>query len=275
MAERRQDLRRFDEKQNKHFRRSLIVSLFFIIVLTFASLTLMNPAYMKNAIKSSSTSSVVEREVNENFDTLAALVGADKEDRVGILTTDQTQAIAEDIIDYTLGVHWFRQDGNQIVQTINQTILSEINAGSSTQARSVEKKLRQQTNPEYAVGTAFSVPILNLQANLNTLFIFVNLSLILICVMVFISTIQEMWNKSAKRVIVHDITGSGIWSGVWIIVIFGFLAVLPNIVNLENLPVKGLGYWLEIASPTFLELVVVGVLFFVITAIPWQASREK
>jgi hypothetical protein len=62
------------------------------------------------------------------------------------------------------------------------------------------------------------------------------------------------------------------WAGFWLMLIFVVLAALPMLLDLSNLSL--IGYLLEIASGVFLELVIVGAVLFVISAIPWQLTSD-
>jgi hypothetical protein len=100
----------------------------------------------------------------------------------------------------------------------------------------------------------------------------INVVLILLCIAAGISIKQELHGHFSRPVKIHLTTAAGMWAGFWLMLIFVVLAALPMLLDLSNLSL--IGYLLEIASGVFLELVIVGAVLFVISAIPWQLTSD-
>ncbi|MBP2057465.1 hypothetical protein J2Z60_000629 [Lactobacillus colini] len=272
----RSELRRIDQAQNAHNKRSLIFIIFTTITLVFSLLTFMNPSFMKKQLSKESNAVVAEQFINERFDNFAETIGADRNgDTSNILTEKQTKPIANAMVDYTLGVHWFRAENANLAEDIRQVILKKIDSNSSQEAQSVKNHLKKYTDRGiYSVITGFDLSSVTLSANIETLFVVVNIIIIIMCLLSSVSVIRSMKHLLGKKEFIHTIMAAIMWVGSLFIVIYGLLAAVPLIFNVEGL-ILGIGYFLEIASGIFLELVIIGVILFVISAILWQLTTEN
>lgn len=272
----RANIRRIDQEQNSTYKRTLSFIIFLIISLVMITGTFLNPFFMKGQIRTSNNQSIVVRQVNEHFDTLARLIGDSQDDNSNLLTVAQTQPIADHVIDYSLGLHLVRVNYNKLANQIMDDIDKNIDQGSSTGAQHINRKLKQQKeNAVNFVGQAFSLNIVMLGANIATLVFIVNIIIIVASIIALISLIRDMKERTSIRTLVHDITASGMWSGFWLILINGILSIIPVFINVESLNLGGLGYLIEISSSIFLDFVIVGVIVYIICAIPWQATTAK
>lgn len=270
----RTELRRIDQAKGAHNKRSLIFILFTVITLTFSLLTFMNPSFMKKQISKESNAVVVERFVNERFDNFAETIGADRNgDTRNILTEEQTKPIANAMVDYTLGLHWFRAENASLAEKIRQVILKKIDANSSQEAQSVKSHLKKYNSQGiYSVINGFELSSITLCANIETLFVVINIIFIIMCLLSSVSVIRSMKMLLTKKDLLHTIMAACMWTGALIMVIYGLLAAVPLIFNVEGL-ILGIGYFLEVASGIFLELVIIGVILFVISTIAWQLTN--
>ncbi len=64
----RSELRRIDQAQTVHDKRSFGIAIFTIVVLFFGLVTFMNPIFMKSQIAKESNGVVAERYINQKFD---------------------------------------------------------------------------------------------------------------------------------------------------------------------------------------------------------------
>lgn len=272
----RAELRRIDQEESRHDKKALIFIMFTVITLVFSLFTFMNPIFMKQQIAKESNSVVAERYVNEKFDNFAELIGADRNgDANNLLTTNQTQPIANTLLDYTLGVHWFKAENASLASKIRYVILHKIDDNSSTEAKSVQKQLKKfNRSGIYTVITGFDLAAITLCANIETLFVVINLVVIFMCLLAAWSLIKNLKKQVANRQLVHIVTAAGMWTGTLLMIIYTLLALIPLIFNVEGL-ILNIGYFLEIASGIFLELVIVGVVLFIISTIVWELSDPK
>lgn len=272
----RSELRRINHAQNLHNKQSLILSFFILITLVFSLVTFMNPNFMKNQLAKENNSVVVERYLNNKFDNFADSINANRNgDTSNILTTKQTRPIANVMVDYTLGFHLFRTENASVAQEIKTVIFTKINDNSSTEAQSVKKILKKNnTQGIYAIITGFNLSNLTLAANIETIFVLVNILLSILCVISLISVIKNMSLRLSGKAFVHALSSTGMWIGTLCILIYGILALTPLLVSVESLPLA-IGYWLEIASGIFLELVIIGVGVFIISTIFWQLTSAN
>lgn len=269
----RADLRRMGYEQNNQYKRLLAFVIFLIAALSLITATFLNPIFMKKQIRTSYNRAVVVRQVNKNYDSLADLINADSEDNSNLLSDTQTQPIADHIIDYSLGIHWFKVTSlplaNQILSDIDQGIAK----GSSSGAQEVNRKLKKQgTNAPYAIIKAFNLSVITLGANIAGLLFIVNLIIIIVTIITMVSLLNDMKSRATIRMVIHDTMAAGMWAGFWLILISGLLALVPVIFNVDNIE---FGFLLEIGSSVFLEYVIAGVVIYIICAIPWQITAAK
>lgn len=269
----RADLRRMGYEQNNQYKRLLAFVIFLIAALSLITATFLNPIFMKKQIRTSYNRAVVVRQVNKNYDSLADLINADSEDNSNLLSDTQTQPIADHIIDYSLGIHWFKVTSlplaNQILSDIDQGIAK----GSSSGAQEVNRKLKKQgTNAPYAIIKAFNLSVIALGANIAGLLFIVNLIIIIVTIITMVSLLNDMKSRATIRMVIHDTMAAGMWAGFWLILISGLLALVPVIFNVDNIE---FGFLLEIGSSVFLEYVIAGVIIYIICAIPWQITAAK
>lgn len=271
----RSELRRIDQAQNAHNKRSLVFIIFTVITLSFSLLTFMNPNFMKKQLAKESNAVVAERFVNERFDNFAETIGADRNgDTSNILTEKQTKPIANAMVDYTLGVHWFRAENASLAEKIRQVILKKIDSNSSQEAQSVKSHLKKYNSRGiYSVINGFNLSTITLSANIETLFVVINAIVIIMCLLSLVSVIRSMNSLLSKKGLIHAFMAAIMWTGALMMIIYGLLAAVPLIFNVEGL-IFGIGYFLEVASGIFLELVIVGVILFVISTILWQLTTE-
>ena len=102
----------------------------------------------------------------------------------------------------------------------------------------------------------------------------VNLLVILLCLVAVVSILREAFASHTKRAVVHDMTAGLMWTAFWFILVYGLLAMVPIFMDTSVITVADLGYWLEIASGVFLDFVIAGVILYVVSAIPWQATSR-
>ncbi len=269
----RADLRRMGYEQNNQYKRLLAFVIFLIAALSLITATFLNPIFMKKQIRTSYNRAVVVRQVNKNYDSLADLINADSEDNSNLLSDTQTQPIADHIIDYSLGIHWFKVTSlplaNQILSDIDQGIAK----GSSSGAQEVNRKLKKRgTNAPYAIIKAFNLSVITLGANIAGLLFIVNLIIIIVTIITMVSLLNDMKSRATIRMVIHDTMAAGMWAGFWLILISGLLALVPVIFNVDNIE---FGFLLEIGSSVFLEYVIAGVIIYIICAIPWQITAAK
>lgn len=269
----RADLRRMGYEQNNQYKRLLAFVIFLIAALSLITATFLNPIFMKKQIRTSYNRAVVVRQVNKNYDSLADLINADSEDNSNLLSDTQTQPIADHIIDYSLGIHWFKVTSlplaNQILSDIDQGIAK----GSSSGAQEVNRKLKKQgTNAPYAIIKAFNLSVITLGANIAGLLFIVNLIIIIVTIITMVSLLNDMKSRATIRMVIHDTMAAGMWAGFWLILISGLLALVPVIFDVDNIE---FGFLLEIGSSVFLEYVIAGVIIYIICAIPWQITAAK
>lgn len=270
---RRANLRRMGQEQAGRYKRMMAFVIFLAATLTLITATFLNPIFMKKQIRTSYNQAVIVRQVNKNFDVLADVINARNEDDANLLAQAQTQPIADHIIDYTLGIHWFKINNLSLAQQILTDINQGIDKGSSSGAQVINNKLKKQgANAPYAIVKAFNLNIVTLGANIASLLLIVNVIIVIVTIITLISLINDMKSKASTRVLIHNATAAGMWAGFWLILISGLLALVPVIFDVDNIE---FGSILEIGSSVFLEYVIVGAIIYVICAIPWQATSTK
>lgn len=269
----RADLRRMGREETSQYKRTLAFVIFLTVGLALITVTFLNPAFMKKQIRSGSNQAVIVRQINKNFDNLADVIGENSEDRANLLANAQTQPIADHIIDYSLGLHWFKVNNLKLAQQILTDIDQGIDNGSSSGAQLINKKLKQEgPNAPYAIVKAFNLNIVTLGANIAGLLFVVNIIIVIVTIIAMISLLSDMHSKTTTRMLIHDAMAAGMWAGFWLILISGLLALVPVIFDVENIE---FGIVLELGSGIFLEYVIAGAIIYVICAIPWQATSTK
>lgn len=267
----RTDLRRINHEQNNQYKRILAFIIFLIVTLIMITGTFLNPFFMKKQIRTSNNQAVIVRQVNGNFDNLADIIGANHEANANLLTVKQTQPIADHVIDYSLGLHWFKVNNVGLAKQILHDINLNIDEGSSSDAQQVEAKLKKQkNNAPYAVISAFNLNTVTLGANIAVMLFLVNIIIVVVTIISMLSLISDMRSRTTIKALVHDCMAAGMWAGFWMIVIFIVLALIPVVFNVKSLAT--FGYLIEISSSIFLDNVVAGVIIYILCAIPWQIT---
>ncbi|WP_281508919.1 hypothetical protein [Lactobacillus taiwanensis] len=274
----RSEMRRIDQAQTVHDKRSFGIAIFTIVVLFFSLVTFMNSIFMKSQIAKESNGVVAERYINQKFDNFAATIGADRSSNNStnnLLTVEQTRLIANAMIDYTLGIHLFRAENSSLAGQIRKIILTKIDDNSSMEAKSVQEKLRKNKEGGlYAIITSFGLANATLAANVELVFLVLNILVIVFVGIITYQKVKSLLELVSTRRLIHMFAAGGMRASICLIVIFGLLAFIPTIFNVESL-ILNIGYFLEIASGIFLELVIVGVVTFVISTITWQITSAK
>lgn len=274
----RSELRRIDQAQTVHDKRSLGIAIFTIVVLFFGLVTFMNPIFMKSQMAKESNGVVAERYINQKFDNFAAAIGADRSSNNStnnLLTVEQTRPIADAMIDYTLGIHLFRAENSSLAGQIRKIILTKIDDNSSMEAKSVQEKLRKNKNGGlYAIITSFGLANATLMANIEIVLLVLSILIIIFVGILGYQQIKRLQEIVSTRRLIHMVAAGGMRAAICMIVIFGLLAFIPTIFDVEGF-ILNIGYFLEIASGIFLELVIVGVVLFVISTITWQITSAK
>ena len=270
----RDGLHRINREQNEDYKKVLSFIIFLIVSLTMITATFLNPFFMKGQIRSNSNEAVVVRQVNKHFDALAEIIGANKDGNANLLTTKQTQPIADHIIDYTLGTPWFKFSNMKLAKQILHDIDLNVDQGVSSDAQLVQEKLKEQeNNAPYDVIDAFNLNTITLGGNVAFILLIVNVIILIMAIISLRSLISDMKLFLNSKMLTHEVTASGMWAGFWLILIAGVLAVIPVIFNVESLAV--LGYVLEISSSIFLDFVIIGVVLYILSAIPWEISSPN
>ncbi|OYS04210.1 hypothetical protein [Lactobacillus johnsonii] len=274
----RSELRRIDQAQTVHDKRSFGIAIFTIVVLFFGLVTFMNPIFMKSQIAKESNGVVAERYINQKFDNFAAAIGADRSSNNStnnLLTVEQTRPIADSMIDYALGIHLFRAENSSLAGQIRKIILTKIDDNSSMEAKSVQEKLRKNKNSSlYAIITSFGLANTTLMANIEIVLLVLSILIIIFVGIFAYQQIKRLQEIVSTRRLIHMVAAGGMRAAICMIVIFGLLAFIPTIFDVEGF-ILNIGYFLEIASGIFLELVIVGVVLFVISTITWQITSAK
>lgn len=274
----RSELRRIDQAQTVHDKRSFGIAIFTIVVLFFGLVTFMNPIFMKSQIAKESNGVVAERYINQKFDNFAAAIGADRSSNNStnnLLTVEQTRPIADAMIDYTLGIHLFRAENSSLAGQIRKIILTKIDDNSSMEAKSVQEKLRKNKNSSlYAIITSFGLANTTLMANIEIVLLVLSILIIIFVGIFAYQQIKRLQEIVSTRRLIHMVAAGEMRAAICMIVIFGLLAFIPTIFDVEGF-ILNIGYFLEIASGIFLELVIVGVVLFVISTITWQITSAK
>ena len=270
----REGLHRISQEQNNQYKQVLSFIIFLIVSLTMITATFLNPFFMKGQIRNSSNEAVVVRQINKHFDALAETIGANKNGNANLLTTKQTQPIADHIIDYTLGRPWFKFSNMKLAKQILHDIDLNIDQGASSDAQLVQEKLKEQeNNAPFDVIDTFNLNTITLGGNIAFILLIVNVIILIMAIISLRSLISDMKLFFNSKMLTHEITASGMWAGFWLILIAGILAIIPVIFNVEGLAV--LGFVLEISSSIFLDFVIVGVVLYILSAIPWEISSPN
>ncbi len=270
----REGLHRINQEQNNQYKQVLSFIIFLIVSLTMITATFLNPFFMKGQIRNSSNEAVVVRQINKHFDALAETIGANKNGNANLLTTKQTQPIADHIIDYTLGTPWFKFSNMKLAKQILHDIDLNIDQGASSDAQLVQEKLKEQkNNAPFDVIDTFNLNTITLGGNIAFILLIVNVIILIMAIISLRSLISDMELFFNSKMLTHEVTACGMWAGFWLILIAGILAIIPVIFNVEGLAV--LGFVLEISSSIFLDFVIVGVVLYILSAIPWEISSPN
>lgn len=107
----RADMRRMGHEQNAQYKRVLAFVIFLIATLALITATFLNPIFMKKQIRTSYNQAVVVRQVNKDFDNLADLVDARKEDNSNLLANAKLSRLPIML----LSIVWASMDSKSII----------------------------------------------------------------------------------------------------------------------------------------------------------------
>ncbi len=272
----RSDMHRINQEENSKYRGFLGFSIFILVAVAFFMGTIMNPGFMKNQIAKDSNIEVVNNAVNARFDSFANYLGSDKDSDKNLLNSTQTLPIANELLDYTLGFHWFKTDTSELAKDIQKLLVQKIDDDSSTEAKSVQKLInKSEFTAQYAVASGFDLDTVLKFANAVTLGWIIGGAIILLAALMIISVILRLKHYFGPREIIHNFFGSSMWAGAFLIGIFGIISILPSVMNVERVFGQTAGLMLEVGSGIFLELVIVGVGLFIVSVIPFNLSTTK
>lgn len=276
MAGSRERVYRVDQEQKNSFKRELTFAIFVAVSLCLICLLFLNPAFMKKQVRNSSNQAVITRQVNTHFDDLANVVGDSQGINSNLLTAKQALPITDHIIDYALGIHWFRFDTLPLARQILHDIDLNIDSNSSSEAQQIRHDLKKQkANAPYTVVNTFNLNVISLGANIALSLLIVNVVIIILTVISIVSLLADIRQRLDKRALIHELAASGMWTGFWMILIYGLLSFIPVLFNVESLGIGALAYLIEISSSVFLEFVIVGVVIYILAAIPWQFTSTN
>lgn len=255
------------------YKRPLAFIAFLLLSLLLATGTFLNPAFMKETIKTDSNTVVVSQQVNSHFNRLSTIVNGSSDEK-NLISDDQAREVADLIIDYKYGWHFIHTSNLDLAKDIKAVILKKEQTDTD-QVTAIRKKLKKQSSSSvYIVSNAFDLATVMLEANLITIIRIVNLLVILLCLVAVVSILREAFASHTKRAVIHDMTAGLMWTAFWFILVYGLLAMVPIFMDTSVITVADLGYWLEIASGVFLDFVIAGVILYVVSAIPWQATSR-
>lgn len=268
----RDDLRRVTQEQNDQYQKVLSFIIYLIVTLIMVTVTFLNPFFMKNQIRTDNNEAIIVRQVNKHFDTLANEIGANKNGNANLLTTKQTQPIADHIIDYTLG-SFFKFNNLNLANQILYDIDLNIDQGASSDAQLVQQKLKKQgSNAPYEVVDAFSLNTMMVGSNVATALLLLNIIVLIMAAISLRSLISDLRTEMTSKKLTHTITGAAMWASFWLMLIAGIIALIPIVINVREIAV--FGYILEISSSIFLDFVIVGVVLYILSAILWEFTAQ-
>lgn len=269
----RVELIKLSVTQTKHYKRMVECLTFLVVTLLFSTLTFMNPYFMTKQLAKESNYVIVDRQINKKFNNLANVLEVEKkETNSALLNSKQTQPMARELVDYVIGLGWFKTDNSEIAHKIKKQIY-KFDSNVSSGAIEVQKKLKKCGNQanDFII-YSFNLNDSMLLANLHTLFLIINVVVIITCVFVALALLKEYMSILKGRSLIHLTSVAISISSLMIMLIFILLAALPLIFNVESWNILGL--FLEIASGIFLELVFVAAILFVISTVISQVTSK-
>lgn len=268
--------KRLEQDDNKRYKGFLGFSFFILITLGFFMATFMNSSFMDKQIQKESNVVLVNEKLNDGFNSFAESLGADRQSEKNLLTTDITLPIAREFVGYTLGFHWFKTENEDLAQSIQDILVKRINDNSSTETKAIQKLIKQnKRTAQYAISSGFHLTEVTALANTVTLGWIIGGLIILLGIIMVLSIVKKLRQYLRARDILHDLSGAMMWAAAFVMIIFGVIALIPTFIDTELYFGLGVGLFLEIVSGIFLEMVIVGAVFFVASTIPWALSNRK
>lgn len=268
--------KRLEQDDNKRYKGFLGFSFFILITLGFFMATFMNSSFMDKQIQKESNVVLVNEKLNDGFNSFAESLGADRQSEKNLLTTDITLPIAREFVCYTLGFHWFKTENEDLAQSIQDILVKRINDNSSTETKAIQKLIKQnKRTAQYAISSGFNLTEVTALANTVTLGWIIGGLIILLGIIMVLSIVKKLRQYLRARDILHDLSGAMMWAAAFVMIIFGVIALIPTFIDTELYFGLGVGLFLEIGSGIFLEMVIVGAVFFVASTIPWALSNRK
>lgn len=268
--------RRMTPTANRQYRLLLTISFFVLISTGLFLATFMNPHFMNRQVQKESNVAVINRSINDRFNNFMRYLGEDEPDELNLLNNKQTVPIAIKVNEYVLGVHGFKTSSVDLANDIKNVLLDEINDDSSTETNKIKRTIKKQhRTAQYVIDSGFNLHSFLVLANIVTALWIISIVFIVVALIVLISTFKKLKLYLEVREVTHDLFSSLMWMGLLMVGFYGILAILPTFLDLEQLFGEQVGILLEISTSTFLEFLILGVVFFVIAIIPRTITQPK
>lgn len=254
--------------QPKSLAGFLVSDILVIILSILLMATYLNPSFMKSNLNDSTHMS---NYINRQFVKLSNAVSNDQNQlSAKILNEEQVKDVMNDMIDYTSGIHNFRNNSLQISSEIKTTLINIIDDSSATKAKRIKAALQEndQTS-QYAVLSAFDLDALTTLSNAVTLFWIVAIGILLIALILLVIILNRMrksnltWKLALKEFL--SVVSS---LGLILTILFMILAIVSSLFDFSNFIGEFAATVIQYTSYLSFNVVLVGVIMYVISTLP-------
>ncbi|MGX4644558.1 hypothetical protein [Holzapfeliella sp. JNUCC 80] len=254
--------------QPKSLTGFLVSDILVIILSILLMSTYLNPSFMKANLNDSTHMS---NYINRQFVKLSNAVSTDQNQlSAKLLNEEQSRAVMNNMIDYTAGIHNFRNNSLEISSEIKTTLINVIDDSSATKAKRIKSALQEndQTS-QYAVLGTFDLDGLTTLSNAVTLFWIIAIGILLIALILLVVILNRMrkskmtWKFAIKE-------GLSVLSSLGLIltILFMVLAIVSSLFDFSSIIGEFAATVIQYTSYLSFNVVLVGVVMFVVSTIP-------
>ncbi|MGX4763934.1 hypothetical protein [Holzapfeliella sp. JNUCC 72] len=245
----------------------LVSDILVIILSVLLMATYLNPNFVKSNLNNSTH---MTNYINRQFVKLSNSVTTDQNQlSAKLLNEEQSNDVMNNMIDYTAGIHNFRNNSLQIASEIKITLINVIDDSSATKAKRVKTALQEnEQTSQYAVLGTFDLDGLTTLSNAVTLFWMIAIGVLLIALILLIVILNRMRkSKMNLKLAIKELLSVVSRLGLVLTILFMILAVITSLFDFSGVIGEFAAAIIQYTSYLSFNVVLAGVVMFISASI--------
>ncbi|MEJ6347952.1 hypothetical protein R4Y45_01755 [Holzapfeliella sp. He02] len=241
----------------------LVSDILVIILSVLLMATYLNPNFVKSNLNNSTH---MTNYINRQFVKLSNSVTTDQNQlSAKLLNEEQSNDVMNNMIDYTAGIHNFRNNSLQIASEIKTTLINVIDDSSATKAKRVKTALQEnEQTSQYAVLGTFDLDGLTTLSNAVTLFWMIAIGVLLIALILLIVILNRMRkSKMTLKLAIKELLSVVSRLGLVLTILFMILAVITSLFDFSGVIGEFAAAIIQYTSYLSFNVVLAGVVMFI------------